>query len=45
MRMQQVILGNGVQRFESQQTVSSVSSTGVSIVSDTELERLGVETR
>jgi hypothetical protein len=37
--------GGGVQRFESQRTVSSVSSLGVSVVSDTELERLGVGSR
>lgn len=37
--------GGGVQRFESQRTVSSVSSMGISIVSDTELERLGVGNR
>jgi hypothetical protein len=35
-------LGSGVRRFESQRPVSSVSSLGLSIVSDTELERLGV---
>jgi hypothetical protein len=38
-------MGNGVQRFESQRTVSSVSSMGISVVSDTELERLGVGSR
>ena len=38
-------LGGGVQRFESQRTVSSVSSMGISVVSDTELERLGVGSR
>jgi hypothetical protein len=38
-------LSGNVQRFESQRTVSSVSSMGVSVVSDTELERLGVGSR
>ena len=35
-------LSGGVHRFESQRTVSSVSSMGISVVSNTELERLGV---
>ncbi len=34
--------GNGIGRNESQRTVSSDSSMGISIISDTELERLGV---
>jgi hypothetical protein len=38
-------LSGNVQRFESQRTVSSVSSMGVSVVSDTELERLGFGSR
>jgi hypothetical protein len=38
-------VGGGVQRFESQRTLSSVSSMGISVVSDTELERLGVGSR
>jgi hypothetical protein len=38
-------LNGGVQRFESQRTVSSVSSMGINIVSDAELERLGVGSR